>query len=170
VTACLWGNYYYNDIGRVLACGNPYANDCYCATNSVSASKVSSWMTACGSSVCAAGDYSDDMTSMHSLYASYCMNAGFTQPGATAWYTMAVNALPTPASTSATPGQTTSSGPTQTTSSGPTQTTTQLSVVTQTALPSSALLGTQVTPPQGKWLSLLLLAWLLATGVPRALY
>ena len=43
-------------------------------------------------------------------------------------------------------------------------------LVAQTSLPSSALLGTQVTPPQGKWLSLLLLAWLLATGVPRALY
>ncbi len=159
VTQCVWGGY-YSDVGGALSCGTPYANDCYCATDSVSASKASSFLSKCGSATCAAGDYSNDMTAMQSVYVSYCMNAGYTPPGATAWYTMGGDS-PT-ATRTPTPGQRTSTGPQQTTLS----TTTQLTLVTQTVAPSSAP-GT--TTPQSKLMALLLLAWLLALGVPQLL-
>jgi hypothetical protein len=156
VTSCLWNNL-YEDVGYPLLCGHPYANNCYCATNSVSASKASAFLSKCGSSSCAAGDLSNDLTAMQSIYASYCMNAGYTQPGATAWFTME-GAAPTPTGT-ATPGQRTSSGPQETT----VPTTTQVTLVTQTVAASSAP-GT--SRPQGKSIALLLL---LAVGAPLVL-
>jgi hypothetical protein len=84
VTRCIY-TYYASDIGNALKCGSPYDNNCFCNTAPASASAASSWLTACGSSSCSAGDLTADLTSMHSIYASYCMNAGFTQPGATDW-------------------------------------------------------------------------------------
>ena len=176
VTRCLyyfwWGNYY--GVGEPLSCGVPYDNDCWCATNSASASKARSYITSCASTFCAAGDFSNDLTSIHSVYASYCMNAGYTQPGATDWYTMggpksSTTSPTTSPATSPTTSPTTSPMPQQTPSSGATQTTTQLVVVTQTVPASPASLGTQSSQPQSKWLLLLLLAWPLAIGVSLVL-
>ncbi|KAK3896949.1 hypothetical protein C8A05DRAFT_20191, partial [Staphylotrichum tortipilum] len=100
---------FYTDVGRALLCGIPYANDCYRATNSLSASKAGSFQSKCRSSSCAAGELAEDMTAMQSLYASYCMNVGYTQPGATAWFTVGGGG-PSSIGT-VTPGQRTSSGP-----------------------------------------------------------
>ena len=47
-------------------------------------------MTECASESCAPGDIPQDITAMQSIYASYCMGAGFTQPGATAWFNPAI--------------------------------------------------------------------------------
>ena len=123
VTQCIWA-IGYSDIGNALKCGNPYDNNCFCNIASASASAASSWLTACGSSACSAGDITADVTSMHSIYGSYCMNAGFTQPGVTDWLHRS----------------TTITQPEQTPTSNSAQTTTQLTVVTQTAprTPSSA--------------------------------
>ncbi|KAH8881059.1 hypothetical protein GQ53DRAFT_519772 [Thozetella sp. PMI_491] len=128
-TACVYTvNAFATDVGIALSCGSPYDNNCFCATEAASASKASAFLLSCATSKCSAGDRSQDLTAMHSFYASYCMNAGYTQPGATDWYT--AESGPTPA-------------PGQTTSNGPTQTTTQLTVVTHTT-PSSAV----ATQPQ----------------------
>lgn len=147
VTRCIY-TLGYSDIGNALNCANPYDNKCFCNTASASASAASSWLTACGSSQCSAGDITADVTSMHSIYGSYCMNAGFTQPGATDWYQ--------PSTTVAQPGQTATSNSAQTT--------TQITVVTQTAssIPGSAT----TTQPQGKFLLLLAIISLLLFQVP----
>jgi hypothetical protein len=147
VTRCIY-TYAYSDIGNALYCGSPYDNNCFCNTASASASAASSWLTVCGSSQCSAGDITADLTSMHSIYASYCMNAGFTQPGATDWYN--------PSTTIARPGQTATSNSAQTT--------TQVTVVTQTA-PSTPGSAT-TTQPQGKFLLLLAILPLLLLQVP----
>jgi len=70
VTRCVYTNY-YSEIGNALNCGSPYANDCYCNTALASASAASSWRDAYGSSVCSAGDLTDNLTSVFSIYASY---------------------------------------------------------------------------------------------------
>lgn len=123
IEGCIWkvGS---SDIGNALSCGNPYDNSCFCNTASASASAASSWITSCGRAKCSAGDIPADLTSLQSVYASYCMNAGFTQPGATEWYS--------PSTVGAQPGQTATANSAQTT--------TQVTVVTQTAAstPSSA--------------------------------
>jgi len=149
VTRCIYGNY-YGDVGSVLSCGSPYANDCFCNTISASAAAATSFLEACGSSSCAAGDLSDDVNSMLSIYASYCEGAGFTQPGATLYYNTAT--------------QTARPGPTPTTGTGATLTTTQETVVTQTAASSTG--GLSATPPQGKFLLLLAMGHLLLLQVP----
>ena len=50
----------------------PFANNCYCATAAASATKATSFIPSCASSLCAGGDVSDDMAAMKSIYASYC--------------------------------------------------------------------------------------------------
>jgi hypothetical protein len=143
VTYCVYG-FGNAGVGGALGCHAPWLNTCYCATDSASASRANSWLSSCGSRYCSVRDVPDDITWMHSLYASYCMNAGYTQPGATNWYTMDGDTLPAP--TGASPGQTTESNP------------------LETAKSSSAPPGTRATLPQAMWLSLLLLAWVLATA------
>ena len=150
VTNCILNtgcNFCYSDINNVLNCGSPYANDCFCATATASASLATSWIAACASSSCSVGDISDDITAMHSLYASYCIGASYTQPGATDWYNPATATLP-PA-----PGQTSSLGP------GMTSTATEVTLVTQT-VSSSSLAGSVTMQPQGKLLILLAMAQL----------
>lgn len=153
ITRCIYNIYDDPDIGYALSCGSPYANDCYCNTITASASAATSWIEACGSSSCAAGDLSDDLNSMFSIYASYCEGAGFTQPGATQYYNPAT--------------QTARPGPTPTTGTGPTLTTTQLTVVTQTTTSSTG--GPAATPSQGKFLLLLAMGHLLLLQVPLPL-
>ena len=128
ISKCL---YYpiFTDMGDALNCGAPYDNNCYCATAAASASAADSWMSKCAKSTCEAGDFSRDLTDMQSFYASYCMGAGFTQPGATEWYNPAE-------ATSEAESQTTDSDakPSQTvgSDSDAPQTTTQFTIVTQT--------------------------------------
>lgn len=142
VTRCIF-TYGASDIGNALSCGNPYDNNCFCNTATASASAAAVWLSECGSSSCSAGDLTQDLTAMQSIYASYCMNAGFTQPGATDWYI--------PKTTIARPGQTATSNSAQTT--------TQVTLVTQTSTSSSdSVLPTQ---PRGKFLLLLALLPLL---------
>lgn len=156
-------NDYSADIGRALNCGDPYANDCFCNTGAASAAAATSWLAACASTECSAGDLSDDLTSMHSLYASYCIGAGFTQPGATDWYNPASATANPVKSSSASPGQTATANPGQTATSGPDQTTTQLTVVTQTA-PSTG--RSAATQPLGKFLLLLAMVPFILLQVP----
>lgn len=125
VSNCLIYTYYVgDDIGDALKCGTPYDNDYYCATASASASVATSWLDNCASVSCAAGDLTRDLSTMQSIYASYCQNAGFTQPGATAWYN--------PSTATSTTSEAATAEPSRTATSGPPQTTTQLTVVTQT--------------------------------------
>lgn len=85
------------DIPSALGCDSPYANDCYCATNPAAVSSAQSLITNCVSSRCASGDLSDDLTAMESIYASYCIEAGYTQSGATNWYNPATLTKTSPA-------------------------------------------------------------------------
>jgi hypothetical protein len=75
-----------SDIASALNCNYPWDNNCYCATATESASKASSWIKKCASEECSAGDIPQDQKSMFIIYASYCIQAGFTQPGATEWF------------------------------------------------------------------------------------
>ncbi|KAH8586987.1 hypothetical protein B0O99DRAFT_694953 [Bisporella sp. PMI_857] len=109
-------------IEDALGCAKPVANNCYCATASASLSAVDSWLSRCATSSCGRGDVSDDLNAMKSIYASYCLQAGFTAPIISTWYT-----------------------PATTTASSSTPTTTQVTIVTQTAPPSNSGSGTQVT-------------------------
>lgn len=104
-------------------------------------------MSRCASSRCAAGDYSRDLSSIESFYGSYCLAAGFTQPGATEWYTPAdaTEAPESDASTSAEekttakPSQTADrNDPEKTADSDEPERTTQLTIVTQTTEPNGA--------------------------------
>lgn len=113
-----------NDIGGALGCAAPYANDCYCATSSKAASIATSFFPSCASRVCDSGDLADDLSVMEEIYASYCMNNGFTQPGMTNWYNPATATTEATSSTASTaslaPGTTTKvSYVTQTTTSPP---------------------------------------------------
>ncbi|KAK3335832.1 hypothetical protein B0T19DRAFT_395643 [Cercophora scortea] len=131
--------YSSDDLGDALSCDTPYANPCYCATGTAAAQTASSFIASCGSSVCAAGDAEVDITSMHSLYASYCINAGWTPVGATAWYNPAstTTSLPTPNGGDEQP----TPAPT------PGGTVTRVTVVTQT-VSNSAAVATGVTRSQ----------------------
>jgi hypothetical protein len=134
VVSCLY-NLHGPDVGVALKCATDYVNDCYCATATASLSAATSWFSQCASSACSAGDINGDFTVMNSVYAAYCMKAGFTQPGATAWVS------PTAASTSAAPGNTGQGSPPPTT--------TQVTFVTHTATSSA---GPAVSQTQGKFL------------------
>jgi hypothetical protein len=135
------GNFFYgtSDIAHALNCNPPWDNNCYCATATESVSKASSWIKKCASDVCAAGDIPQDLKSMYIIYASYCIQAGFTQPGATEWFNPTQSASSTAIPTY------------------PPATTTELTLVTRTA---SAITsdGTSPTRSQGKCLLLFAVA------------
>lgn len=148
VSKCL----YYtvlSDMGKALGCDTPYDNNCYCATAAQSASAAGEHMERCASSMCGAGDLKLDLSTMQSIYGSYCMAAGYTQPGATRWYNPA-EATQEPKSEAA---ETTASDkdakPSQTPKDDTPMTTTQFNVVTQTTD------GNGATRPRGKFLLLL---------------
>lgn len=117
----------------VLSCDAPIDNACYCATGSDAVSKASSLINNCASNLCASGDASNDLNSIHSAYASYCLKAGYTQAGATDWYHPAGGTTATP-----------KASPTQ-----PISTTTELTLATRTVPPSTG--DGYSTQSQGKW-------------------
>ena len=119
VRKCLWYVGLDNDMGSMMKCATPYANDCYCATAAASASRATSWVSQCASSRCPEGDLTQDLSAMGSIYASYCMEAGFTQPGATNWFDPQAVTTTTPAS------------PGSKTPPGAPATTTELTIVTE---------------------------------------
>ncbi|KAF4977788.1 hypothetical protein FZEAL_5754 [Fusarium zealandicum] len=120
-----------DDMGSAMGCGNPYDNRCYCATETESASNAGAWMSKCASS-CSAGDRSRDLSSMQSHYASYCMAAGFTQPGATRWYNPAEATEEPSSDEDDRVSDSTDAEPSRTVDSGAAETTTQMTIVTQT--------------------------------------
>ncbi|KAM0432330.1 hypothetical protein ACHAPT_004871 [Fusarium lateritium] len=129
VSKCL----YYtilSDMGTAMGCDDPYDNNCYCATASASASQADAWMSKCASNTCSAGDRSRDLSSMQSIYASYCMGAGYTQPGATNWYNPA-EATEESSSDDA-DNDSSNAEPSKTVDSGSVETTTRMTIVTQT--------------------------------------
>ncbi|KAH7164718.1 hypothetical protein DER46DRAFT_576050 [Fusarium sp. MPI-SDFR-AT-0072] len=122
-----------SDMGRAMGCDDPYDNNCYCATAAASANKADGFMSKCATSLCSAGDRSRDLTSMQSYYASYCMGAGFTQPGATEWYNPAeATEEPTNEPTAESSGGS-DARPSRTANSGGDATSTHMTIVTQTA-------------------------------------
>ncbi|KAG5747051.1 hypothetical protein H9Q69_010813 [Fusarium xylarioides] len=122
-----------SDMGRAMGCDDPYDNNCYCATAAASANKADGFMSKCATSLCSAGDRSRDLTSMQSYYASYCMGAGFTQPGATEWYNPAeATEEPTNEPTAESSGDS-DARPSRTANSGGDATSTHMTIVTQTA-------------------------------------
>lgn len=131
----------YDNIGEALECGKPYYNNCYCATAAASASRATSFLASCASQSCAGGDLTVDLSAMQSNYASYCMENGFTQPGATAWYNPGATETRDPA-----PGSTGKTDP------GPASTTTRVSVVTHTTTSDSESGGKPSSQPWGKCL------------------
>ncbi|KAL6401332.1 hypothetical protein AUP68_15200 [Ilyonectria robusta] len=74
------------DIGLTIGCNNPYENNYYYATAAASASIADNWISKCTSSIYSRGDLTLNLSSIQSIYRSYCIGAGFTQPGATDWY------------------------------------------------------------------------------------
>ncbi|CCT68345.1 uncharacterized protein FFB20_00318 [Fusarium fujikuroi] len=122
-----------SDMGRAMGCDDPYDNNCYCATAAASANKADGFMSKCATSLCSAGDRSRDLTSMQSYYASYCIGAGFTQPGATEWYNPAeATEEPTNEPTAESSGDS-DAKPSRTANSGGDATSTHMTIVTQTA-------------------------------------
>ncbi|KAM0198914.1 hypothetical protein ACHAPQ_011478 [Fusarium lateritium] len=121
------------DMGRGMGCDDPYENNCYCATAAASASKADRFMSKCATSRCSAGDRSRDLTSMQSYYASYCMGAGFTQPGATKWYNPAEATDEPTAEASESDEGGSDARPSRTANSGGGATSTHMTIVTQTA-------------------------------------
>ncbi|KAF4452725.1 hypothetical protein F53441_4436 [Fusarium austroafricanum] len=122
-----------SDIGRAMGCDDPYDNNCYCATAAASASKADGFMSKCATSLCSAGDRSRDLTSMQSYYASYCMGAGFTQPGATEWYNPAEATKEPKEDASADSRGDSEAKPSRTANSGSDATSTKMTIITQTA-------------------------------------
>ncbi|KAM0555104.1 hypothetical protein ACHAPJ_006454 [Fusarium lateritium] len=138
-----------SDMGKAMGCDDPYDNNCYCATESRLASNADAFMSKCATSMCSAGDRSRDLSSMQSYYASYCMGAGFTQPGATEWYNPA-EATEEPTSDSSDSDDNNSDAwPSRTANSGSDETSTQMTIVTQTteggAVPSKSRVIIQAT-------------------------
>lgn len=147
---CLYSTY-LTDMGKIMGCDLPYENACYCATQAASVSVADNWMSRCASSNCGRGDVTRDLTSMQSLYGSYCMGAGFTQPGATEWYNPAEATEEASSASSAEEDSATSDAePSKTADSGLSETTTEWSVVTQTTEG-----GSGATKSQGKFLLLM---------------
>jgi hypothetical protein len=95
IRKCLYFPGVYEDVGTALACATPYDNNCYCATASASASVAKQFIESCASKSCNKGDFSQDITSLRSYYASYCMANGFTQPGLAGWVPAAATSSPT---------------------------------------------------------------------------
>jgi hypothetical protein len=130
-----------NQLVAFMGCAAPFENYCYCATAAASASRATSFITSCASSACSSGDIDHDLSSMSSIYISYCRAAGYTA--------LTVTTSAEPSETTST--VTTTAQPGGTDASQPPQTTTQVTVVTQTALNS----GTSEARSQGKYMLLL---------------
>lgn len=127
IRLCAWFNYQGN-LPLALGCADPYENDCYCPTATESVSKARVAIEKCLSSRCAAGDYTRDLSSMKSIYAGYCKDAGYSQDAGVLGYKAAD---PTPSTTSDSVSQ--SSAQTgQKTDSSQASRTTQKTIVTQT--------------------------------------
>lgn len=77
------------DLGEALGCEVPLDNNCYCATDSASASVASQFLNKCASQSCGRGDMTRDLASMRSYYSGYCndntltLGAGWTAAAAT---------------------------------------------------------------------------------------
>jgi hypothetical protein len=110
-------------LADVINCDYPVYNYCYCPTDTESIDSIRSWLSQCVSMRCSAGDFSTDVSAVESGYASYCIEAGYSQSGATTWFEPTPTQTAVSTSTEATPGA----------SPG---TTTLLTVVTQTATPT----------------------------------
>ena len=139
-----------SDIGEALNCDTPYDNNCYCATAAQSASVADEHMSRCASSMCKAGDLKLDLTSMQSFYGSYCMAAGYTQPGATNWYNPAQATEEPKSEEPKDTGSDKDAKPSQTANGDTPQTSTQLTIVTQTTENDNG-----ATRSRGKFLLLL---------------
>lgn len=145
VRYCLIYPGFQDDLGGALACGIPYKNDCYCATEVASASKASSWIERCAKEQCLVGDLNKDRTSMQNIYAGYCKDAGLPQPSpqsvsATATATsktLEVSSWPPSTSLNSSDGGT---QPSKTDNTGSASVaTTQTTVVTQTKASSAGV-------------------------------
>ena len=128
LSKCIFYPGVYNDIATTLRCATPVENECYCATETASASAVSAWIDKCAKSQCAAGDLNRDVTSMRSIYAGYCMAAGFTQPIVSEWHTTEEDT-----STADNDESKTAAEPSRTDEGGAPVTSTRHTVVTKTA-------------------------------------
>ncbi|KAF4990455.1 hypothetical protein FGRMN_8448 [Fusarium graminum] len=132
ISKCLYYTVFF-DMGQAMGCDDPYDNNCYCATAAASASKADGFMSKCATSLCSAGDRSRDLTSMQSFYGSYCMGAGFTQPGASEWYNPAEATEEPTAEASESDRESSNARPSRTANSGGDPTSTHMTIVTQTA-------------------------------------
>src|SRR5205814_2264676 len=83
VNSCLIG---YFGIGSGLHCASPLANNCYCPTAAAIMTSVQTLFPDCASSSCSKGDFTDDLSAMEGMYASYCLGAGYAQPLLSSWY------------------------------------------------------------------------------------
>ncbi|XWX00566.1 hypothetical protein V2A60_008587 [Cordyceps javanica] len=132
---CAWYNYQGN-LPLALGCGDPYENDCYCPTATESISKASVAIEKCVSSRCSAGDLTRDLSSLRSIYAGYCKDAGYSQDAGVLGYTAAEptsSSSESASSTAPTTGQKTDSSQASKTTGGQgISTTTQKTTVTQT--------------------------------------
>ncbi|EGX88932.1 Transmembrane protein SKG6 [Cordyceps militaris CM01] len=147
IRLCAWYNYQGN-LPLALGCGDPYENDCYCPTATESVSKASVAIEKCVSSRCAAGDLTRDLTSLRSIYAGYCKDAGYTQDAGVLGYTVAASTSSSSSeaaspSSAATTGQKTDSQPSKT-GGQDVSTTTQKTTVTQTRASGADGTGSQV--------------------------
>jgi hypothetical protein len=116
VHACATNCVYHSllqDVGNALGCDTPRDNRCYCATPQESVDVANDWLTSCASSRCSSGDVTLDISTMRSIYASYCVNAGFIQTGVDGWYSAEPTNVPSggtddddlPSKTGPQPGQ-----------------------------------------------------------------
>ena len=99
-------------LANVLNCDSPVYNFCYCPTDTKSINSIRSWLSQCVSTRCDSPDFSVDVSAVESGYASYCIDAGYSQSGATTWFQptptqAAVSTSATQASPGASPGTTT---------------------------------------------------------------
>jgi hypothetical protein len=137
VSRCLWYTI-FADLGSAMGCANPYENACFCATNTNAFTLADDHINSCASERCSKGDIPQDLTSMQSIYASYCMGAGFTQAGATEWFNPAETTGASGGGDENEGGSGGDPAPSQTDNSGAIRTTTQVSIVTKTTESSSS--------------------------------
>ncbi|RMI99796.1 hypothetical protein CDV36_015942 [Fusarium kuroshium] len=77
------------DLGDVLECGAPYQEECFCPTDVSRAEIVSRHIDDCAKESCSRGDLTQDVESMRSHYATYCIEKGYTAELVEGWYTSA---------------------------------------------------------------------------------
>jgi hypothetical protein len=97
VSSCVYrpGSFSGQDgIEQAIGCDVPVANNCYCPTAATRLSKVDAYVSECATSRCGSGDVPGDVSIMKSIYASYCVGAGFVQPLLSTWYIPAATTVP----------------------------------------------------------------------------